>query len=255
MNFLVAVNSDVGIKKRNNQDSLCLKIANTDFGKVAFSVICDGMGGLSKGELASATLVKALADWFTGKFPILMYNGITDDIIKSELESIIFEQNKLIMEYGKKQGVNLGTTVTAMLIVNGKYYVINVGDTRAYEITDTLYQITKDQTFIAREIHRGYITIEQAKCDPRRNVLLQCVGASIVIEPDFFIGEVKKNAVYMICSDGFRHEITGPEILNGFNPNTLTDEIIMKTRAIELVELNKQRLEQDNISVSLIKTV
>lgn len=254
MNFLVTVHTDIGIKKSTNQDSLCMKVAKTSLGRAAFAVICDGMGGLSKGELASATIVKTFSDWFTGGFPSLIYNGFSAERLKSQWESIILSENQKIMEYGKSVGVNLGTTVTVFLIFNGWYYVMNVGDTRAYEIGDNLIQITEDQTFVAREVKRGYMTAEQASIDPRRNVLLQCVGASDIVEPDFFVGTARLNSVYMLCSDGFRHEITEEEIFNVLNRNILVDEERMKANAVYLVELNKQRLEQDNISIALIRT-
>ena len=195
MNFLVAAHSDVGIKKSTNQDSLCIKTANTDLGKVAFVVLGDGMGGLSKGELASATIVTAFSDWFTEELPKLLYSNFTEDILKVQWQDIAFEKNTKLMDYGKAHGVNIGTTVTVLLIAKDRYYVFNIGDSRAYEISDNLFQITEDQTFVGREVKRGNMTVEQAKNDPRRNVLLQCVGASNVIQPDFFSGEVKKNTV------------------------------------------------------------
>ena len=56
MNFLTAAHTDVGIRKKTNQDSLMVRVADTEYGQVCMAVMCDGMGGLSKGELASATL-------------------------------------------------------------------------------------------------------------------------------------------------------------------------------------------------------
>ena len=56
MNFMIAANSDIGIKKSTNQDSLLIKVAQTNLGKVCLCVVCDGMGGLANGELASATV-------------------------------------------------------------------------------------------------------------------------------------------------------------------------------------------------------
>ena len=99
----------------------------------------------------------------------------------------------------------MGTTVTAMILTGGYYYIVNVGDSRAYEICSNLQVLTRDQTVVAREVEQGLLTLEQAETDPRRSVLLQCIGASDVVYPDFFLGEVKKDAVYMLCSDGFRH--------------------------------------------------
>ena len=69
MNFIVAAATDIGISKTTNQDSIGIKIAETKYGKAALIVICDGMGGLSKGELASATVIRSLTDWFECDFP------------------------------------------------------------------------------------------------------------------------------------------------------------------------------------------
>ncbi len=254
MDFIVAMHTDKGIKKSTNQDSLFVKVANTGQGKVVFSAVCDGMGGLAKGELASATVLRAFSDWFSNTFSQLVYNDFSDDDIKNQWSELVFRESNRIMEYGQRNGVSLGTTATVLLIAKGRYYIMNIGDTRAYEIGDRVIQITKDQTLVAREVERGNMTPEQALSDPRRNVLLQCIGASKVIEPDFFVGEAKKNVVYMLCSDGFRHEITESEILQYLNRDVLIDESSMKNNACYLVELNKQRMEQDNISVTLIRT-
>ena len=62
MEFLATAHSDIGIKKKTNQDSVLIQIAKTDVGNIAFAMVCDGMGGLAKGELASATVIKAFAN-------------------------------------------------------------------------------------------------------------------------------------------------------------------------------------------------
>ncbi len=59
----------------------------------------------------------------------------------------------------------------------------------------------------------------------------------------------------MLCSDGFRHIISEQEIFDNLNPNVLTSEEVMLNKEIFLVELNKQRMERDNITVALVKTV
>lgn len=254
MNFMTVAVTDIGIKKNTNQDSALIKVANTDLGRVAFCVVCDGMGGLAKGELASATLIKEFSDWFIQSLPALLYKGINEIEINNQWADIIQKQNLKIMGFGKSIGVNLGTTLTALLIFQNRYYIVNVGDSRAYAITDTLNVITKDQTLMAREIELGNMTPEEAKNDPRKNVLLQCVGASQIIVPDFFAGNFQAGTVFMLCSDGFRHEITDDEIYNSFAPAFMKDKETMEANAKKLVELNKQRAEMDNITVTLIKT-
>ena len=164
------------------------------------------------------------------------------------------EQNEKIKAYGAGLGIKLGTTLTAMLITQTRYYVINVGDSRAYELFNGIRQITNDQTFVAREVALGNMTEEEARNDSRRSVLLQCIGASDQVFPDMFFGDVRQNAVYMLCCDGFRHEITAEEMYDRFLPDKLLTEDMMNRASLELIELNKQRQERDNITVALVRT-
>lgn len=254
MNFIVSAKTDIGIKKSTNQDSLSVKVINSPMGRMTFAILCDGMGGLEKGEVASATVIKAFEKWVYESLPGLCNSYIEDSVLREQWCKIINEQNDIIKSYGARQGVRLGTTAVVMLLTQNRYYVLNVGDSRAYEIIDGMNQITSDQTFVAREVALGNMTEEQARYDERRNVLLQCVGASDDVYPDMFFGDVKENATYMLCSDGFRHEITAQEIYDKFRPDANYDANTMDIHSLELIELNKQRREQDNISVVLVRT-
>lgn len=254
MNFIVSAKTDIGLKKTTNQDSLSIRVVNTSQGRMAFAVLCDGMGGLDKGEVASASVIRAFDNWFKNELPALCTSAIQDSVIREQWNNIITAQNITIKNYGARQGVKLGTTVVAMLLTQTRYYILNVGDSRAYEISNCVKQITNDQTFVAREVALGNMTPEQAMRDERRSVLLQCVGASDDVYPDMFFGDTNGNAVYMLCSDGFRHEISADEIFEKFNPNVLLDENTMNMNSEALIELNKARQEMDNISVALVRT-
>ncbi len=254
MNFVVSAQTDIGTTKSTNQDSLCVRVLNTPQGRMTLAVLCDGMGGLEKGEVASASVIKAFLEWASTSLPLLCENEIKDEDITQQWTQIIVQQNQKIKDYGARTGIRLGTTVVAVLLTQSRYYIINVGDSRAYEITDNLLQLTNDQTFVAREIALGNMTPEQAKVDSRRNVLLQCVGASEAVYPDVFFGQTQENAMYMLCSDGFRHEISPEEIFAGFHPSVNLSEDDMNSHTDQLIELNKVRMERDNISVVLIRT-
>ncbi len=254
MNFIISARTDIGLAKSTNQDSLSMRVINTPQGRMVLAVLCDGMGGLDKGEVASAAVIRAFDNWLHNDFPVLCGAPIEDSMIKEQWNRIVVEQNNVIKNYGARQGTQLGTTVVAILLTQTRYYILNVGDSRAYEISNVIKQITADQTFVAREVALGNMTVEQARTDKRRNVLLQCVGASDEVYPEFFYGETNGNAVYMLCSDGFRHEVSADEIYEKLNPNVLFDENMMNTNSEQLIELNKARKEQDNISVALIRT-
>ena len=254
MEFIISASTDVGNVKKTNQDSVGARVFTTQQGKMVFCVLCDGMGGLAKGELASASVVNAFMNWSVTKLPVLCGGVITESQIMSDWSALVSEFNEKIKNYGRRAGINLGTTVVAALFTSDKYYILNVGDSRAYELYDRTAVITKDQTFVAREVELGNMTLEQAAADPRRSVLLQCIGASDFVNPDFFFGEIKKDAVYMLCSDGFRHEISEDEIFQYLQPNVMLDDAGMKNNMDYLISLNKQRLERDNITVMTVRT-
>ena len=254
MNFLISANTDIGTTKQTNQDSLAVKILNTVQGRMVFAVLCDGMGGLANGEIASASLVHAFESWCRQELPKLCKAPLEDNVIRNQWEKIIDEMNQKIKVYGLKQGVRMGTTAVVMLLTDQRYYIMNVGDSRIYELSDQLSQLTTDQTVVGREVALGHITEAEAKVDERRNVLLQCVGASDTVYPEMIFGSPKANTVYILCSDGFRHEISSEEIASQFDPHLLMDSHTMSQRAAELIEESKRRGERDNISVALVRT-
>lgn len=254
MEYIVSASTDIGISKETNQDSFGVKVVSTSLGKIVVAVLCDGMGGLSKGEVASATVVDAFHKWILNRLPVLCESGISNTVIQNEWTDIALTCNDKIRAYGKKIGIDLGTTLVALMLTDTRYFIINIGDSRVYEISDQAISLTKDQTVVAKEVEAGVLTEEQARIDPRRSVLLQCIGASEEIVPDLFFGETKKDAVYMLCSDGFRHEITSEEIQRFLGPAVMYEAGQMKQNMDALIEINKQRQERDNISVISIRT-
>ena len=252
MQFVVTADTDIGISKDTNQDSILVKHAVTDDDEILMAIVCDGMGGLSKGELASATVIRSFSKWFDEELPYEL-EKVDMQIIGAKWTLLLKKLNADILEYSKKlNGASLGTTFSGILFVGDEYVIVHVGDSRIYRIGSSVSQMTTDQTFIAREISRGTLTPEQARIDKRRNMLLQCVGASKNVEPQVICGKAEKG-VYLICSDGFRHEISETEIYESLNPMKLIDKKVMHENTRCLIEQVKSREEKDNISVILIK--
>lgn len=254
MNFIVCANTDIGAARTNNQDSILVKVMNTAQGRMVLAVLCDGMGGLQKGEVASAAVVHAFDQWAVTELPILCGRELTVSLICGSWEGIIYQLDESIKEYGKKQGVILGTTAVVLLVTEQKFYILNVGDSRIYELKDKIKQLTVDQTYVNREVALGNMTEQQAVKDPRRNILLQCIGASEKVYPAIFSGDTKRNAVYMLCSDGFYHEVTADEIYGKLQPFVVTDFDKLQQNSLEMIDINKKRGEKDNISIALIRT-
>lgn len=251
MYFVAAADTDVGIVKTTNQDSVCVKIAETQYGQIAMAMVCDGMGGLEKGELASAAVINEFSEWFVNELP----NNINDfkwDYVGDKWAHMIKKLNRDIGDYGKYYGISLGTTVTVMLLFNNEYLIAHVGDSRAYELKYELRQLTDDHSLVGRDVRQGILTEEEAERDPRRNVLLQCVGASKSVNPQIIQGEIDGNTSYLLCSDGFRHVLDRTEILDAAGPQNVTASKEMQAGLRKLIDTAKARGEQDNISALLI---
>jgi serine/threonine protein phosphatase PrpC len=254
MNFTVTAVTDRGTVKAVNQDGLFVRRLNTERGRAVFAVMCDGLGGLEHGELASACLINAFTRWMYARLPLLCTRRIGDADIGREWEAVIAESGGALRDHGREHGERLGTTVLAMLVTQECYYILNVGDTRVYALTDTARQLTRDQTLAARDVELGVMTPEDAERSPRGNVLLQCVGVSERVEPELLFGDTAAGACYLICTDGFRHAVTPEEMLERLGPGNPADAAHMRRAAEQLVETNKARGERDNISVIAIRT-
>lgn len=236
-NIWSAAHTDVGIKKNINQDAVILKIAGTASGKLAFAVICDGMGGLQQGEVASEMLCRSYEQWFRQELPIFLKEGMDIRYFQTTLEQTTLHADARMKQYGRQHGIRLGTTATILLIVEEKYYIFHVGDTRVYRITGSdLDQLTTDHT-----------------CRQQQNVLLQCVGASGELHPEVLHGEIGEPVTFLLCSDGFRHKVEKRELFQLLNPLALQSEEVMQTHLYTLTERSKERGETDNISAIALK--
>ena len=106
MEFMVSASTDKGLVKETNQDSYAVRIAESKIGKVLFAVLCDGMGGYSKGEVASGTVVAVFCDWFERKFPELLDQDLDDKILRDEWDRLVHNCNEHIKQYGQAKGIS-----------------------------------------------------------------------------------------------------------------------------------------------------
>lgn len=119
MKFVAIADTDIGTSKMNNQDSLLIKHAVKANSEVLLAVVCDGMGGLSKGELASATVIRAFSEWFDQELPKELLN-LDMKVIGGKWELMLKDLNLKLQEYGKMIGGNLGTTFSGILFVDNR---------------------------------------------------------------------------------------------------------------------------------------
>lgn len=254
MEFYISATTDIGTRRKINQDSLFVRRLETRTGKMALAVLCDGMGGLNFGELASASIIEAFTDWMYRNLSVLSQDPLEDHAVREQWSSLIAEQNRRIRAYGRRYHCTTGSTVTALLLTEQRYFLLNIGDSRAYEIAEQVTQLTEDHTVVANEVRLGNLTKEQAEHSSIQNVLTRCVGVQEEAWPDLFFGNVKKGTVYMLCSDGFRHRLATEEMQEHLLYAARRAPSQMKRQEEYLIELTKQRGETDNISVLTIYT-
>lgn len=255
MKCIFGVSTDIGIKKKINQDSITVRTGTCNGKTVTMAILCDGMGGLQLGEVASATIIQKFIDWSDAKLADVITKADVMLEVEKQWKELLEELNDKLYDYGQENGTNLGSTITGALVIEDQYVIVNVGDSRTYILDEEIYQITEDQSLMAREIKMGRLTVEEAAIDPRRNVLLQCVGATKNIEIEFYNGVICSGQALLLCSDGFRHMVSDEEIFQYMNPTAMNNEQIIERTLDELVRINMERQETDNITAAYIKFV
>lgn len=248
MFFQGACYTDQGGVRESNQDACTVKVARTSRGQVALAVVCDGMGGLVQGELASAEMLREFDSWFWHYLPDLLQQGLTPQALSAQWNGLVQGTNRRLREYGQAQGITLGTTVTALLAAEGRYYLLHVGDCRAYLLQGGgVLQLTEDQTLAARELQAGRLRPEDFPADPRQHVLLQCVGIAEVL-PSFFVGDCPEEGMFLLCSDGFYHTLSAGELAGLERESAAAMPIALEN----LGRLCRQRGETDNLTAAVL---
>ncbi len=257
MNLISAYYTDEGPVKNVNQDSLCIKAAVLNGDNIILAAVCDGMGGLSDGETASAYIISGISKWFEGTLPDMLRNkvGILD--IRQSMDRHLHQLNNKLNSYSSVSGKIMGTTMTAVLIIqsSGKMITAHVGDSRLYKIKDDSTEvITTDHSVIYEEMRRGKLTEEDALNGNRQNQLTKCMGAGLKnVSYDYIISPYETNCVYMLCTDGFIKKITKDEISDRLKPSVIINDITAHGNLKSLTELSLTRNETDNITALLIK--
>ncbi|WP_165052655.1 MULTISPECIES: PP2C family serine/threonine-protein phosphatase [unclassified Adlercreutzia] len=256
--FRVAAQTNIGPRKKSNQDSCCIEVIQTSSGEAALVAVCDGVGGLSQGEVASASVVTWLVNWFETMFVQTCERLASDpagvlNIVQSQWSFGLDRMNTLVRDYGRDHDTQLGTTFTAILFYQGRYLIGHVGDTRVYRFAGGEMEIlTKDQTWVAQEVARGNIPPEKARFHPKRNVILQSVGTQSELQPVFGSGTYEVGETYMVCCDGFRNELFDDELVESFGSLSHATEEQIQQSCDSLIKLVLERGERDNITVACL---
>lgn len=250
MNYYVAGHTDIGTNRKTNQDAYSIQVAQTPYGKAVFVVLCDGVGGLTCGELASTTVVKAFCDWFENDFKQHLAQSPDHQLILNDWVRLLNMLSNAIKSYSDERGMHTGTTIALLLLIDGKALVANIGDSRVYFISPKaeLQQLSEDHTLAHREYTLGRITKEQLASDSRRNILLQCVGAGSTLKLSAASMSYTSECSFLLCTDGFYRFIREDEMMSHFSLGRVQSVQMLKDSLVEMTETVKKRKETDNIT-------
>ena len=241
MGILCAGASDIGRKRKSNQDSICVDHKHN------FFAVADGMGGHNGGDIASQMSVKVMPD-FIDQNPQLEASALMKNVI-CEINSSIL---KVAEEKPELHG--MGTTVSAIYFNGPQLIIGNVGDSRVYLVNNqNIYQLTRDHSFVQEKLNMGIYTREEAVKDPQKNVLVRSVGFEPEVNPDVFNYRICKNDIFMICSDGLHGKVSDGDILHIIkkylkDPGSCSIIDVEQT-VQELIRQANENGGQDNISV------
>jgi len=229
--------TDVGKVREINEDSL---FVDEDTG---LFIVADGMGGHQAGEVASEMAVKAIS------LSIKENLSNNNKILSMIKDSISRANNEIFNKSIKNPQLNgMGTTVVIGLLNKRKFYIANVGDSRAYVIRDNpIKQLTEDHSLVANLVKTGQITTEEAKVHPKRNIITKALGTAEEVKPDITSINIKKGDYILLCTDGLTDMLRDEDIKEIVLSSKETDE---KCKA--LIALANEKGGRDNITVVLI---
>jgi protein phosphatase len=241
MGILCAGASDIGRKRKTNQDSICLDH------KHHFFAVADGMGGHNGGDIASQLSVKVMPEY--------LIQHLSMDPQKL-MKGMIHEINRSILQKAEEQPElhGMGTTVSAIYFHGQALVIGNVGDSRVYMVNNHhIFQMSRDHSFVQEKLNMGIYTREEAAKDPQKNVLVRSVGFEADINVDVFNYRICKNDIFMVCSDGLHGKVSDGDILHIIQKNindpatcTMAD---VEGAVKELIQQANDNGGQDNISV------
>ena len=243
----VGYRSDVGMLRSLDEDSIvvmdCSSFHESRDLKRVFAIVADGMGGYSKGEVASYLATKAVSE---NLVPLLFKKNVEGREYEKALRAGFLEANQNIMEHALShpECMGMGTTASAAVIDGAQLHVAHVGDTRVYIIRDEMAQVTKDHSLVQELLDKGEITPEEARNHPQKNVITRAIGVGSDVEVDVFSRALEDGDIVLLCCDGLVNEVEDREIMR----------IVLKSEKMqnacdELVGLANKRGGRDNISV------
>ncbi|TPJ40073.1 protein phosphatase 2C domain-containing protein [Mesorhizobium sp. B2-6-5] len=225
--------SHKGCVREHNEDNYLLEP------QTGLWVVADGMGGHEAGEVASASIVDHLAT-------VGIASSAPD--LRARFEDRLSRANAEIRRISETRGITIGSTVAALLAMDGRFACLWAGDSRIYLIRNaSISQISKDHTEVQELLDRGMISAAEALTWPRRNVITHAVGVSDEFIIDFQQGELMPGDIFVLSTDGLTAHVSDAEI------ETAVVSATPQAACEYLLETVLARGGTDNVTIVLVK--
>ncbi len=246
MKFSVGLSTNPGPRAGVNQDSASIAIPAAN-PHSALVVVADGMGGANAGDYASQQAVAIVKE-------VMLDGGLPPESeIPERLKEAIGLANSRIYKRStlspEMQG--MGCTIVVAAIVEDRYWIASVGDSRAYLMRDKkIKQLTEDHTWVNAQVRVGLLTPEQAANHDLQHVLERAVGTDADVDIDVLpANELETGDVLILCSDGLYNVVADerlPVLVYGADAQEAADT---------LVQAALDAPARDNITVGVLKVL
>lgn len=241
--FKVFSQSDVGLVRKSNEDACRCGVFSSN---AAWAVVCDGMGGVNGGNVASSIAVQKISETILDGFR----QGMSGEAVRELLASSIASANRAVHEMAGSDVTltGMGTTVVAAVVSGAVVHVAHAGDSRAYLLLPGgIRRLTTDHSVVQEMVDKGDITEQQARIHPQKNVITRALGVESSLRIDYIETEAPAGCRLLICTDGltnYMEEDQISDLAGKYAGNELTEK---------LVALAKSAGGGDNITVVVLE--
>ncbi|ESX04237.1 serine/threonine phosphatase [Mesorhizobium sp. LSJC268A00] len=225
--------SHKGCVRDHNEDSFLVEP------RIGLWVVADGMGGHEAGEVASASIVEHLAT-------IGIASSAPD--LRARFEDRLNRAHAEIRRISRSRGVTIGSTVAALLAMDGRFACLWSGDSRVYLVRNAaISQISRDHTEVQELLDSGAISAAEAENWPRRNVITRAIGVNDEIAIDFQQGETLAGDIFILSTDGLTAHVSDAEIA------AAVLSAAPQAACEKLLSMVLERGGTDNVTIVLVK--
>jgi serine/threonine protein phosphatase PrpC len=214
----VGTDLDPGLRRKHEPNEDTLLVTHGTIPSVssvptpfALFAVADGMGGHAHGQEASRLAVDTLARSVCG---FLSSPRRRPDAFLPLLTEGVRSANQAVYQRNQGQGDNMGTTMTAALVIDTTAYVAHAGDSRCYLYRPPagLSQITHDHSIVAALVDVNVIQPEDIYTHPMRNLIYRSLGEKASVEVDGSPVPLAAGDILLLCSDGLWEMVRDPQV-------------------------------------------